>query len=100
MLDKKTFTGGEGTAEIAGADRHRDYITIQLHTVNTPVFLGFGEDAVNLKGIKLIYPGCSVRVIGAKARLQVNGIAAGAATVGIETTEDVEYRPGSYSYGY
>ena len=96
----KTFTGAASTLIIA-ADPHRDYITIQLHTASSPVFLAFGEAAVNLTGIKLIYPGCSVRVMGVKARLAIYGInAASNATVGIETTEDVEYRPGSYSYGY
>ena len=100
MLDKHTFIG-TSSEEIIAADEHRDHITIQNHSTSAPVFLGFGETAVNLKGIKLIYPGCSVRVTGVKARLAINGIdATGGGTVGIETTEDVESRPGSFSYGY
>lgn len=95
-----TFTGATSDLIIA-ADPNRDHITIQLHTVNTPIFLGFGEAAIADTGICLFYPGCSVRVIGAKARLAVYGIdASSSAVVGIETTEDIEYRPGSYSYGY
>lgn len=101
MLDKHTFTSA-ASEQIIAADEYRDHITIQNHTASAPVFLGFGEDAVNLKGIKLIYPGCSVRVTGSKARLAVYGIEPNEAggTVGIETTEDVEYRPGSFAYGY
>ena len=64
------------------------------------MYLAFGEAAVDATGIMLIYPGCSVRVLGAKARLAIYGYAAGASLVGIETTEDVEYRPGSYVYDY
>ncbi len=94
----KALTGGSSELIIA-ADEYRDHITIQLHG-SEPVFLAFAGDAVNLTGIKLIYPGCSVRVIGAKARIAVYGYAAAASRVGIETTEDVEYRPGSFSYGY
>jgi len=101
MLDSHTFSGTD-SEQIIAADENRDHITIQNHTTSAPVFLGFGETAVNNKGIKLIYPGCSVRVTGAKARLAVYGIepTGTGGTVGIETTEDVEYRPGSYAYGY
>ncbi len=96
MIDTKTFTGA-ATEEIIAADEHRDHITIQMQSTGTPTYLAFGEDAVTLTGICLLYPGCSVRVTGAKARLAVNGIdATGTAVVGIETTSDVEYRPGSY----
>jgi len=100
-LDKHTFTGATSELIIA-ADAYRDHITIQNHTASAPVFLGFDEAAVNTKGIKLIYPGCSVRVTGCKARLAVYGIQPNDArgTVGIETCEDVEYRPGSFAYGY
>lgn len=98
---EKTFTGATSDTIIA-ADPNRDHLTIQLHTVNTPVFLAFGDGpAIADTGICLFYPGCSVRVTGAKARLAVYGIdASSSAVVGIETTEDIEYRPGSYSYGY
>ena len=84
--------------EIIAADIHRDHITIQSQSVGTPVYLAFGETAVNATGICLLYPGCSVRVTGDKARQAVNGIEPGdgGGVVGIETTEDVEYRPGSY----
>jgi len=92
------LVGGSSELLIA-ADEHRDHITIQLHN-DESVFLAFGEAAVDLTGIKLIYPGCSVRVIGAKARGAVYGYAEAASRVGIETTEDVEYRPGSYVYAY
>ena len=94
----KALTGGSSELLIA-ADQHRDHITIQLHA-NEPVFLAFGEAAVDLTGIKLIYPGCSVRVLKSKARLAIYGYAGAASRVGIETTEDVEYRPGSYVYEY
>jgi len=92
------LTGGV-SEEICPADEFRDHLTIQLHGTET-VFLAFGEAAANLTGIKLIYPGCSVRILGAKARLAVYGYASGAVNVGIETCEDVEYRPGSFAYGY
>jgi len=96
MIDTHTFTT-TASEEIIAADAHRDHITIQMQSSGTPVYLAFGESAVDATGICLLYPGCSVRVTGAKARLAVNGIdATGSAIVGIETTEDVEYRPGSY----
>lgn len=88
------LTGGSSETIIA-ADANRDYITLQLQG-NNSVYLAFGEDAADATGIMLIVPGCSVRVMGAKARLAINGYAGGATTVGIETTEDVEYRPGSF----
>ena len=90
-----TVTGGGGTEELIAADVHRDHLTIQLQSAH-PAYLGFAEDAVAATGICLLYPGCSVRVLGPKARGAVNVIAAGNAVIGIETTEDVEYRPGSY----
>jgi len=92
----KVLTGGSSELIIA-ADGHRDHITIQLQDT-TPVFLAFGDSAVaaDTVGIKLIYPGCSVRVTGNKARQEVYGYAAAGTVVGIETCEDVEYRPGSY----
>lgn len=93
-----SLTGGSSELLIA-ADKNRDHLTIQLHN-SEPVFLAFGEDAADLTGIKLIYPGCSVRVFGAKARIAVYGYAGAASRVGIETYEDVEYRPGSYVYAY
>lgn len=94
----KALTGGSSELIIA-ADGHRDFITIQLHDTE-PVYLAFDEAAADETGIKLIYPGCSVRVMGNKARLAVYGYAGGASRVGIETCEDVEYRPGSYVYEY
>jgi len=91
-----TFTTTD-SEQIIAADELRDHITIQLQSANTPVYLAFGEDGVDATGICLLYPGCSVRVRGPKARAAVNGIdATGTAVVGIETCEDVEYRPGSY----
>jgi len=92
------LTGGSSELIIA-ADEHRDHLTVQLHGTET-VYLAFGEDAADATGIMLMYPGCSVRVLGAKARLAVNGWASGAVNVGTETTEDIEYRPGSFAYGY
>ena len=90
----KALTGGSSELIIA-ADAHRDYITLQLQDFNS-VYLGFGEEAVNGTGLMLIVPGCSVRVMGCKARLPIYGYAGGATTVGIETCEDIEYRPGSF----
>jgi len=94
----KVLTGG-ASEELIAADEHRDHITIQLQDTES-VYLGFGEAAASETGIMLIYPGCSVRVTGAKARKAVYGYAAAASRVGIETCEDVEYRPGSYVYTY
>lgn len=90
-----TVAGGSGTEELIAADVNRDHLTIQLQSAH-PAYLGFAEDAVDATGICLLYPGCSVRVLGPKARGAVNVIAAGNAVIGLETTEDVEYRPGSY----
>jgi len=92
------LTGGSSELIIA-EDEHRDHLTVQLHGTET-VDLAFGEAAADATGIRLLYPGCSVRVLGAKARLAVYGWASGAVNVGTETTEDVEYRPGSFAYGY
>jgi hypothetical protein len=90
----KAMTGGSSELILA-ADEHRDYVTLQLQGWYS-VYLAFGEPAVNETGIMLIVPGCSVRVMGAKARLPIYGYANGETTVGIETCEDVEYRPGSF----
>lgn len=90
-----TVNGGGGTEELIATDKNRDHLTIQLQSAH-PAYLGFGEVAVTATGICLLYPGCSVRVLGPKARGVVNVIAAGNAVIGLETTEDVEYRPGSY----
>ena len=93
---KKTFTGAT-TTEIIAADVHRDYLTVQLHSSSNPIYLAFGEDAVAATGLALFYPGCSVRVVGPKAQLAVNGIDAGSsAVVGVETMQDVEYRSGAF----
>ena len=99
MIGTFTFEDAD-TDQIIAADEHRDHITIQMQSAGSTAYLAFGEPAVALTGIALFYPGCSVRVTGAKARLAVNGICANAnAVLGIETTEDVEYRPGSYFWG-
>jgi hypothetical protein len=89
-----TLTGGE-SEQIIAADENRDHITLQLRSSNG-VYLGFGEAAADGEGIMLMVPGCSVRVTGNKARQAVYGYAEGEADVGIETCEDVEYRPGSF----
>lgn len=95
-MSASAVTLGSGASEqILPADIHRDHVTIQLHTAE-PVYLAFGEPAETAKGICLLYPGCSVRVFGAKARLAVFGYADATPTIGIETMVDVEYRPGSY----
>jgi len=90
----KVLTGGSSELIIA-ADEHRDYITLQLQDFYG-VYLGFGEAAADATGILLMVPGCSVRVMGDKARLPIYGWAQGATVVGIETCEDLEYRPGSF----
>lgn len=95
MSASATILAGGSSELLIAADKNRDHITIQLQDTAS-VYLAFGEPAVTATGIMLIYPGCSVRVTGAKARGAVYGYAAGASLVGIETTEDVEYRPGSY----
>jgi hypothetical protein len=88
------LAGGESELIIA-ADEHRDHITLQLQSFNS-VYLAIGEAAVDATGICLFVPGCSVRIFGDKARQAIYGYAAGAANVGIETCEDIEYRPGSF----
>lgn len=85
---------GTGNELIIAADPYRDHITLQLHEAG-PVFLAFGEDAADATGIALIYAGCSVRVTGAKARNAVYGHTDGTEVIGIETMNDIEYRPGS-----
>jgi len=90
----KVFTG-IGNELIIAADEHRDFITIQLQSFNS-VYLGIGEVAQDATGIMLMVPGCSVRIMGAKSRLAIYGYASGTTTVGIETCEDLEYRPGSF----
>jgi hypothetical protein len=90
----KELTGGE-SEELIAADEHRDHITIQLQDFSS-VYLAIGEAAVVGKGIMLIVPGCSVRIFGNKARKAIYGYAEGASKVGIETCEDIEYRPGSF----
>ncbi len=84
---------GSTSEEILAADAHRDFYTLQLHTLE-PVYLAFGEDAADATGLRLTNIGDSVRVKGVKARLACNGYAAATPTIGIETVEDVEYRPG------
>ena len=95
MPASSTILVGGSSELLIATDKNRDHVTIQLQDTES-VFLAFGEPAADATGIKLIYPGCSVRVIGAKARLAIYGYATLASIVGIETTEDVEYRPGSY----
>ena len=90
----KVMTGGSSELIIA-ADEHRDFITLQLQD-NNGVYLAIGEAAVDATGIQLMVPGCSVRIMGPKARSAIYGWGAGATTIGIETCEDVEYRPGSF----
>jgi hypothetical protein len=87
-----TLSGGS-SEEILAANSHRDFYTLQLQTAE-PVYLAFGEDAANATGIVLLYPGCSVRVTGVKAREAAYGFAADTPTIGIETSQDIEYRPG------
>lgn len=90
----KTLTGGSSETIIA-ADSHRDHITIQLQNEYT-VYLAFGEAAANATGLLLKFPLDSVRVTGPKARLAVYGWGQSqeGAVLGIETMQDVEYRPG------
>lgn len=87
-----TLSGGS-SEEILAADGHRDFYTIQLHDDGV-TYLAFGETAADATGLALLYPGCSVKVVGEKARLAVNGFTAGTPTIGIETTQDISYSPG------
>jgi len=95
MAASTAALGGGSSELIIAADKHRDFLTLQLQSFNS-VYLAFGEAAIAGAGILLIVPGCSVRVMGVKARLAVYGYAGGVADIGIETCEDVEYRPGSF----
>ena len=88
-----THTGDSSSEQVLAADEFRDFVTLQLQNAY-PVFLAFGEAADEDTGIKLGNAQCSVRVKGAKARGAINAWSAAAALIGIETTEDVEYRPG------
>jgi len=87
-----TLTGGS-SEEILAADPNRDVYVLQLQS-QEPVFLAFGEAAVTATGIELRVAGDSVKVCGPKAREQCNGFAAATPTIGIETVEYIEYRPG------
>lgn len=88
--------GASASEQILAIDEDRDHYTLQLLTDDEPVFLAFGEDAVVNTGICLFYPGCSVKVSGAKARLAVNGYSGQTPTIGIETMEDVTYQMGAF----
>lgn len=94
----KTLTGGSSELIIA-ADVNRDHLTIQLYNQYW-VYLAFGEAAADATGVRLQFPGDTVRVTGPKARLAVYGWGQTqeAAVLGIETCEDVEYRPGPNRY--
>ena len=82
--------------EIIAADEHRDELTVQLHiqtlTGADQVYLGFSQDAVSGEGVFLGCKGCSVRMLGAKARLAVNAICDAVVSGGIETYTSLEYR--------
>jgi hypothetical protein len=83
--------------EIIAADFYRDELTVQFQTGKwdgavTPVYLALGETPEIGKGLVLGNQGCSVRILGAKARLAVNAICEGEATGGIETMTHLEYR--------
>jgi len=82
--------------EIIAADKNRDELTVQLHLQTNIsqdiVYLGFGEDAEDGKGIAIGGKGCSVTVLGAKARLAVNAICDAVVSGGIETYTSLEYR--------
>ena len=82
--------------EIIAADGNRDELTVQLvlQTLNGAdiVFLGFGEDAVSGEGVALGGKGCSIRILGAKAKLAVNAICDAVVSGGIETYTSLEYR--------
>ena len=88
------LTGGSSELIIA-ADPNRDHVTLQLQAFND-VYLAIDEAAADGVGIQLMVPGCSVRIFGDKARRAIYGWASGASTIGIETCEDIEYRPGSF----
>jgi hypothetical protein len=83
--------------EILPADEYREEFVVQMYTGmfdegGLPVYLGFGETPTIGKGICLGNQGHTVRVLGAKARLSVNAICAGAVVGGIETYTNIEYR--------
>jgi hypothetical protein len=85
--------GDSESQQVLAANRYRDFVTLQLQNTG-PAFLAFGEAAAENTGIKLIVAQDSVRVTGAKARGVINAWSDGAAEIGVETQEDVEYRPG------
>ncbi len=92
----KTLTGGEGTVVLVAAVRYREEILIQVQNDND-VYLGFGEAAVDATGICLLEPGSWVRVTGSKARGAINVISAGAAVIGYEDGNRVEYGSGQFA---
>ena len=89
-----TKTLGSGASEeIIAADSNRDFYVLQLQTEN-PVYLAFGENAVTATGILLNRIGDWVEVRGVKARVAVNGYAAGTPTLGWETFEGIKIGTG------
>jgi hypothetical protein len=92
----KTLTGGGGSEVIIAADARRNYILIQLQS-NHPVYLGFGEAAVNAQGLSLMFPGDWARARGPKATKAIYGISTGNAVLGYETYEEVEYGSGQFA---
>lgn len=91
-MGKGTFTGtADGTTVAVVADAHRDSITIQLINKTAPIYLGFGEAAVDAQGIKLIEIGDVVTVRAHLARGKIYAIGNG----GICTwqTGDLTYIP-------
>jgi hypothetical protein len=83
--------------EILPADFYRDELVVQLQTGKwdeaiDPVYLALGETPIIGTGISLGNQGCTVRILGPKARLAVNAICASEVSGGIETHTSIEYR--------
>ena len=90
-----TLTGGT-VKTILAADKNRDHVLIQAQS-NHDTYFGFGETAVTLTGICLLEPGATIKVKGPKARLAVSAISTGAAVLGWETMEEIEYQSGQFA---
>lgn len=82
--------------ELLPADEYRDEYTIQLQVQwwngTNPVYLRFGDDAVDGESVRLGGIGDTFRVLGAKARLALSAVSAQASSGGIETHTSLEYR--------
>ncbi|GAF77497.1 unnamed protein product [marine sediment metagenome] len=90
-MAKGNWSGGAADATIIEANKHREYLTIQMGTAGTCA-LAFGEAAIAGEGIQLLEIGDTVKARGLNARLAVHQIGAGVA--GTWQDGDLEFSQG------